>query len=291
MLDVLIIGGDSMIGHALAQKLEVSGVTVAATSRRHDRGPKDIFLDLAEPKEAWPTLPQAKVWVFVAAIARLAACRKDPQASYRVNVSAVEALLSCAAAQKARSVFLSSDQVFDGHQPHRSEDDPTCPRSEYGRQKATSEKIVHMASKENLIIRLTKVLAPNDDLFVSWRDALSRGEQISPFTDKTFAPVSLSTVVDGIVAAIQQKISGTLQFSGPTDTTYAKAAYDFASIAHARPELVAPVASADLGIPPEERPAFTSLDTRRARRLLNIEFAAPKDLIAQIANTPKYQQG
>jgi len=284
MIDVLVIGGDSVIGGALFKHLNETGLAVVATSRRDAQGPKNIFLDLAAPVADWIELPMAKTWVIVAAIARLAACRLDPENSCKVNVTAVEELACQAKEKGARVIFLSSDKAFDGRQKNRLTDEPTCPRSEYGRQKSAAEKIVQNASIENLIIRLTKVLSPDDPLLVSWRGSLAIGEPIKPFSDKTFAPVALATVTTGIYRAIQHNVSGILQFSGPDDVTYASIAHYLASLLEVPDELVTPHASADLGMPPEERPPFTSLDTKRARDTLKLEFATPNELLDQIVS-------
>lgn len=282
MIDVLVIGGDSMIGKALSRELEINALTVAATSRRKDHRSSNIFLDLAKPAKDWPILPQAKVWIIVAAIARLAECQENPETSRLINVTAVEALVELAAIQGARVIFLSSDQVYDGRQAHRSAKDKPCPHSAYGKQKADAEESVLSISKDNLVIRLSKVLSPNDALFTSWRDALLRGETIAPFTDKTFAPVSVQTVITGIYLAISNKVTGILQFSGPDDITYASAAQRYASLLGATLNNVAPVSAATLGMPIEERPAFTSLDTKRATKILGLEFSPPITLLEEM---------
>lgn len=281
MLDVLIIGGDSMIGRALATDLMADGLTVSSTSRRADIDAEEIFLDLATPATEWPELPTAKTWVIAAAMARLAACRQDPETSRRVNVIALQSLAKRAVLQNAKIIFLSSDQVFDGSRPHRPATDSTCPRSEYGRQKAQAEEIILAASADNLVIRLTKVLSADDALFTGWRTSLTQGKVITPFTDKTFAPVALNTVTDGISRAIAREITGILQFSGPIDIDYATAAGYFANHLGFSAEHVLSTAAADAGIPAEERPAFTSLDTRRTEQTLGLAFARPDELIKQ----------
>ena len=272
MIDVLIIGGDSMIGSALFKHLKQCQQTVVATTRNKVEKSEQIFLDMAAPIDDWPDLPSAKTWVIVAAIARLAECRKDPEASYKVNFLAVKELTQRAKESRARVVFLSSDKVFDGLQKSRSEEDPTCPQSEYGRQKASAEKIVLNTSHDNLVIRLTKVLSQDDSLFTAWRDAFMHGEPVKAFTDMTLAPVSIDTVVIGISRAINKNISGILHFSGPKDTTYATAALHYAKLLGAQLENVMPIEASQFGIPCEERPPFSSLNSERATKILDLKF-------------------
>lgn len=281
MIDALIIGGDSMIGSALCLELEANGLVVAATSRRIDRRSTDIFLDLAQPDTDWPILPQARFWILAAAIPKLATCRKNSEASYRINVIAVERLAKKAAAQGAQIIFLSSDKIFDGSRPHRIANDKPCPLSEYGRQKALAEEIVLSTSQNNLVIRLTKVLSPVDKLFNFWQDALKRNEPITALMDMTFAPLSVETVVAGIHRTFTQKISGILQFSGPEDITYVIAAQHFANLLGAQLKNITPVSSINFGIPVEERPPFTSLNTERAESTLKLQFDTLTKLLNQ----------
>ena len=77
--------------------------------------------------------------VLAAAVTKLDACERDPEATARVNVEANLALAAMLASQGVYVVFLSSNQVFDGTRPHRLGSEPTSPQTVYGRQKAEVE--------------------------------------------------------------------------------------------------------------------------------------------------------
>lgn len=262
MSDVLIIGGDSMIGAALSARLRADGVNVATTTRR--RGAGDAYLDLAAPADDWPALPQAPVWIAAAAVARLADCRNDPDGSRAVNVAAVEALARRAAETGAHLIFLSTDKVFDGRRPAYPADAATCPKSEYGRQKAAAEAaLAGTLGLSYTIVRFTKVMALDDGLISGWADALCRGEPITPFTDMTMAPVPLADATEALNWAATRRPGGILQLSGPRDIRYADAAGHIADRIGADPGLIRPCSAATAGMHAAETPTFTSLDTTR----------------------------
>ena len=71
--DILIVGGDAMIGAASAAHLKDSGHRVYATTRRHASATGDNpYLDLSQPEPS--NLPSADVVIIAAAIARLGDC-------------------------------------------------------------------------------------------------------------------------------------------------------------------------------------------------------------------------
>ncbi|WNK00316.1 sugar nucleotide-binding protein [Thalassospiraceae bacterium LMO-JJ14] len=272
MKRVLIIGGDSMIGAALAGNLESHGHHVAQTTRRQSPLSEAIYLDLGASPDTWPAFPKADTWVLTAAISRLAACKDDPKGSHRINVGAVEHLAARADTNGVHLIYLSSDKVFDGSIPQRQTADAVCPMSEYGRQKAEAEKIVAAKTGNGLVIRLTKVLAPSDTLFRTWRAALLAGRKIEAFTDKTLAPLSSHAAADGIRRAIETSLCGVHHFSGPDDVTYFEAAQQLARLIGASADQVIPVRAVDRDVPAEDCPPFTSLDTGETCTALDLAF-------------------
>ena len=90
-LKILIVGGDSLIGGAIASYYRKRGECVIPTTRRktHAQGGW-INLDLKAAMETdqWPELPDADIWIICAAITRMSSCREDQATSRIVNVDA-----------------------------------------------------------------------------------------------------------------------------------------------------------------------------------------------------------
>jgi dTDP-4-dehydrorhamnose reductase len=262
-MPVLICGGDSMIGSALGARLKSAGQRVLLSTRRPERaGPEAPLLNLAELPQSPPVPPGVRAVVLCAAMTRIDACKADPAAARTINVEATLAVARAAAAHGAHVVFLSTNQVFDGEQPCRSEDDATCPVTEYGRTKADAERLLRQHVETLTIVRLTKIFGSAIPLFQAWRQALERGAAIQPFTDMPLAPAPLASVLSVLEWVLAQRATGVYQVSGERDYSYAEAAALLAQRLGAPSELVQPRHSREAGIQ-EASPRHTTLSTQR----------------------------
>lgn len=273
---ILVVGADGMIGRSLANRLRMQGRQVIRTVLCPE--PDAETLDLAEDVSGWaPPCPVAVAYLCAAATS-LAYCRSHVDESRRINVTSTLALARRLSEQGALVVFPSSNLVFDGSVPFRQPDAATCPRTEYGRQKAEVERQL-LASRGTCIARFTKVLGPAAPLLVEWADALRAGRPIHPFADMVMAPVPLDYAVEALVAVGRGRREGVFQVSGPRDVTYAEVAQYIAGRLGVSPELVQPVRAADSGIELEHVPAHTTLDSTRLGQELGL---TPPDVWAAV---------
>src|SRR5208337_1041423 len=81
-------------------------------------------------------------------------CQLNPVASHGINVEATANLASLCAELRIPFVFTSSDLVFNGLKPPYSENDPVCPLSIYGEQKAKAERAVLERYPRALVCRM-----------------------------------------------------------------------------------------------------------------------------------------
>ena len=101
--DDLIVGGDGLIGRALADARRARGRRVAATTRRQgSEGAGRPLLDLAAPLDP-DDLPGAVCCIITAATTSVVACRDHPAETRRVNVTAPISL----AAANSLAMFCS----------------------------------------------------------------------------------------------------------------------------------------------------------------------------------------
>jgi dTDP-4-dehydrorhamnose reductase len=231
---------DSTIGGALAARLCSGGVRVLGTSRRGRQEPDTEQLDL-ENHDVWRA-PKVDHAFLCAAVTSIEACERDPETTRVINVDAPVSLAERLLDRGAHVTFLSTNLVFDGSRAARRVDEPTCPVTAYGRQKAEAEEKLLALSKRVSVLRLTKVLGPNHQLLTGWAEDLSAGRAIHPFCDVVIAPVSLEQTLDTLCGIAPRDASGVFQLSGDRDISYADAARTFASELGADPELVQPLA-------------------------------------------------
>ena len=266
---MLLVGGDSEIGAATYRHLKGQGRPVCATTRRRDRVATDHpFLDLAADLDDWQPPPGARAACIFAAIARLAACAKDPAGSAHINVTQTLTLVDRLMTRDIHVLFLSTNQVFDGTTPTVHPDAPTCPVSEYGRQKAHVETALCDRMRRGAsvaILRLGKVVSPAMPLIENWIDALAAGRPIEAFHDMPLAPTPIDLTAEVIGALLEDRLSGIYQLTGPRDVSYADIGRFLAGHLDADPKLVREVSALDAGLPQGATPRHTTLDSRALR--------------------------
>ena len=262
---MLLVGGDSEIGAATHQYLKARGMAVCATTRRRERVSGDRpFLDLAMELGDWEPPPGTHSACIFVAIARLAACAADPAGSAHINVGQTLTLIERLIAHNIHVVLLSTNQVFDGTAPHVQAEAPTCPVSEYGRQKAHVEMVLdrHVSQGAAVgILRLGKVLSPVVPLISDWVEALAAGKPIQAFHDMLLAPIPIDLVTEAIGALMQDRLCGVYQLTGPRDVSYADIGRFIAGHVGVGSKLVTEVSARDAGLPEGATPRHTTLDS------------------------------
>jgi dTDP-4-dehydrorhamnose reductase len=197
------------------------------------------------------------------AVARLAACAADPTGSARVNVERTLALVDLLTARDVYTLFLSTNQVFNGNEPHMAAEAPTSPVSEYGRQKAETERELRarMANGAPIgMLRLAKVVSPGMALVDAWRRELAAGRSIRAFNDMTMAPVPTAFVATSIARLMEDRLPIVAQLTGPRDVSYMDIGRFVAERIGADPGLVDPVSALENGLPRGSTPRNTTLD-------------------------------
>jgi len=260
----LIIGSDGEIGRALAAGFRAAGMPVLCTTRRTISAPGWIHLDLANIPAGWAPPAGTQAACITAAVARLAACEADPDGAARVNVGGTIALAERLTALGIYTLFLSTNQVFDGTVPNVPADAPLCPVSIYGQQKARTETALRAMMARGApvgILRLSKVVSPNMQLFTSWRDSLMDGMSVRAFADMTFAPVPAAVVTAAIAAMMHAKAAMVGQLTGPRDITYLEAARHIALRHVTDPALVLACSAQALGLAAGSIPKHTTLNS------------------------------
>ena len=265
-----------MIGASLWRRLQDDGACVWATTRRPDlTGADRPLVDLANL--SWSALRTLSVasdlTVYIcAAAARIAQCATDPKATRRVNVEGVVALARWVAARGAHIVFLSTNQVLPGDRPLAPADTPYGGATDYGRQKAEAEQALLSLNADVAVLRLSKVLSPEDPLISGWRQAFRSGRPVRPFYDMTAAPVSADLVSEVMIRIAMARGTGVFQLSADRDVSYADLAADLARVEGFDPNLIQPVSVASAGLP-HRPPPYTSLDSHRIET--DLDLAAP----------------
>lgn len=249
-----------MVGGALVTRLRQSGARVLGTTRRWEYVTEEcIHLDLADDLRQWRPPNAVSVAILCAGETRIQACKNNPAGSARVNAEGVSQVAKTLRREGAFVIYLSTNQVFDGSVPFCSAQDPTCPITEYGRQKAEAERRLSDGGTAGAIVRFTKILGPQTALFTTWAEALRHGQSIQPFSDMMFAPVPLSCVTNILLLIAGRQLTGIFHVSGDRDISYEAAARIGAEALGAAPQLVQPIKAAQDRADGEPMPVHTTL--------------------------------
>lgn len=229
MLSALVVGGDGLIGRALALQLAASGWMVVSTTRRTTAAPSQVNFDLAQGVSTLSgpgtAVPADGLVVFIcAAVTGFAQCANDPEGSHHTNVTCTVELGRHFMQQGAMVVYLSSNAVFDGAHAYLDETAARLPVTEYGRQKAECEKgLMEAASSlpgDCAVVRLTKVVDRGQALYSGWVESFNKVSPAKAAADLVMSPVTTDYVVKGLQRIGRNAQGGIFHLSGERDLTY-----------------------------------------------------------------------
>lgn len=288
MIDCLIVGGDSAIGKRLMRAVEDRGLSVVATSRRTQLPEGMVHLDL-ETLSGLAALPPARHVALLAAETRFAVCAAEPERTYAINVTAPLDLAAHAVASwDARVLFFSSIAVHDGSIDCPPESLRPTPNSLYGEQKLAAEDGFLADGRNIAALRPSKVVDENFPLFAGWRDALSRGEVIEPFSDMLVSPVWIEEVAS-IAARLlfDTDETGIFQYSAENQLSYADIAAHIARVKGYEAGLIRPVLAAERLDPATLwLPESARLDCRRLSAVTGDVPPRAQDVIDRFLGSP-----
>jgi dTDP-4-dehydrorhamnose reductase len=285
----LIVGGNSEIGAATARRLRAQGRRVVTTTRRGAAlGDDEMFLDLAQLPDDWrPPEGVAAACIFVA-VARLAACEADWAGSHDVNVAQTLKLAERLIAHGVYTLFLSTNQVFDGTIARTPADAPLTPVSAYGRQKAATDAKFQSwiaAGASAGVLRLAKVVSPDMALLHGWSRKLALGEPIRAFSDMKMAPTPTSLVAEAIGRMLAERTPAIAQLTGPEDVSYDEVARFIARRVGAASHLVASVSALEDGVAAGSTPLNTTLESGFLAARYGIVAPEPWSVVQSVLTT------
>jgi dTDP-4-dehydrorhamnose reductase len=207
---VLITGGGGQLASDLAEQLD-GRCQVHAPSRNE--------LDITDQEalqESFARIEPAIVFN-CAAFHNVEVCEREEDRAFEVNARAVKRLAQCCAEAGAGLVHLSTNYVFAGDRetPYVEGDRPS-PRSIYAISKLAGEHTALAYCPSALVVRGSGLYgrygsASKGGNFVQ-RMIKRAGEQgaLSMVADQRLGPTYTADLAEGIIAAVQQDLSGVL---------------------------------------------------------------------------------
>ncbi len=265
---LLVTGGRGQLGRDLVAAAARAGITEV-------RAPGSAELDVTDPVAVSDAVAAAGsvrdrgtrlVVINAAAYTAVDAAEGDgAQRAHAVNADGPAHLARACAAHRAHLVQVSTDYVFagDGVGPHRV-DDPTVPRSVYGRTKLAGERAVLTSGASAHVVRTAWLYGAHGGNFVRTMARLAQGsDPVRVVDDQRGNPTWTVDLADGLLAlalAADRVPPGVLHCVNAGSTTWFGLARAVFTEVGADPARVQPCSSAEFPRP-APRPANSMLDT------------------------------
>lgn len=208
---LLLTGATGFLGHYVIAEARPHFEIIAATRQPHDaRLPQDVR-QLLLPLDAPDAIPASlaacapQAVLHLGALSRPNDCAQQPEASYRINVAATQALAQAAAQLGIPFLFTSSSQVFDGKAAPYGESDPVQPLSVYARHKVAAEQVALAAHPSAIIARMPLMygFGSPQNYLAEWLHKLRTGQRLAVFTDEYRVPLSGPEAAQALIALLQ----------------------------------------------------------------------------------------
>ena len=290
---VLVTGANGQLGRAVRRALEGSARVIATSHTTLDVCNADAL------RRSVRTL-RPTVIINCAAWTAVDAAEEHPDEAWAVNAIAPGILAREAAQVDAVLVHYSTDYVFDGlaARPY-TEDAPARPLGVYGASKLAGEEAVLSAGGCALVLRTSWLFAPNGHGFVQTMlrlasESSARRELVRVVDDRRGTPTSAAYLAEAtarILASTRVRddgadgdVWGTYHVAAAGDTTWhGFAAAIFGGLTargRSAPQLVE-IPSSQY-VTRAVRPAYSVLDTSKARRVFGVVPTAWESQLAEV---------
>jgi dTDP-4-dehydrorhamnose reductase len=219
----LVIGAAGQVGGALLEALDARGERAVGTVSRVARAGCDVF-DLAaagdDPSIARDLLARHRpaVVLIAAGLTHVDRCEDEPDLARRINRDGPAALAAAARGLGARTVYYSTEYVFDGAGGPYREDDPPAAVSVYGESKLAGELAVAAADPDALILRTTVVYGPEQqgkNFCYQLAARLGAGERMRVPDDQVSTPTYNRDLAAATLALLDRGSGGVVHVAGP----------------------------------------------------------------------------
>ncbi len=273
----MIVGASGLVGSALLREFSLDYRVVGTFC--HNVVPDLVRLDLRNPQDVQAlirsTLPD--IVLCPAAEPNVELCEIDPVGTREVNITGLRNLISASAEVGARTVYFSSEYVFDGTKGMYSEEDVCSPLNEYGRQKLESERMISTPLKRYLIARVSGVYnweRRKRNFVVRLIESLKAGQPFKVPSDQVITPTYAPSLARTVRQLLEGGHNGVFHLSGAVALPRADFAYLVAEVFGLDPSLVIPVPTSELNLR-APRPRAAGLSTGKVRTLLNLPVMSP----------------
>lgn len=292
---ILITGSNGLLGQKIVELLSSQPYieTIATASGKNrlpfSHGYQYHEMDITDPVQIDSVVTQTNpdVIIHTAAMTNVDQCEMEKEACWKLNVTAVEYLISACRKHNVFLEHLSTDFVFDGTSGPYKEQDAPNPVSFYGWSKYAAEKLVVSSDIRWAIARTVLVYGIAHDMsrsnIILWvKKSLEEGKAIKVVTDQFRTPTLAEDLATGCFLIADQEAEGIFNISGKDFLTPYEMAIMAADFFNLDKSLITPTDASSF-TQPARRPPRTGFDLTKSRNILGYEPHTFREGIALLA--------
>lgn len=285
-MKVIIIGATGFIGnniykYARKNNISVVGTTTQASNKefiKFDISTDDpeIILEQTRLKDRADPICA----VLAGSICNINQCFQEQKYSTSVNITGTKKVLDYFHSQNIKTIFLSSDIVFDGKQGNYRETDAANPLCLYSEHKLAIEEHILVNYPEFLIYRLTKTISEelvDKNLLMDIYRQQEQSKILKCIAGNFFCPTAADDTAKYIIQGLEKNLSGLYHFA----STEQISRLDFTSRVLKALESTAQAIAVDLAEFDfkEQRPLNTTLCAEKLGKVLPLQFQSINEII------------
>ena len=219
---LIVIGASGFIGNAVYRAARLKNIPVVGTSSSARKSFYRYDLASDEPEILSKLLTSTRYDAVCAVIAagktNIDFCFEHRDLSARINVVGMKKLLGYLFERDIKTLYLSSDAVFDGRSGNYNESSVANPLSVYGIQKLTIERFIQEQAPGNLILRLPKIIdstVEGNHLFAELYRKYKNNEPLRCIKGLMFNPTYVGDIAECVIAGLMKNLSGLYHVANP----------------------------------------------------------------------------
>lgn len=157
--------------------------------------------------------------IHAAAMADIDFCQANQELAEHVNAGVTRELAALCADSRAKLVFMSTDNVYDGEKGYYTEEDPPTPINFYGETKVMAEHAVAALRVNYVVTRVSLVmglpmLGAGNSFLSRMMPVLERGEELGVPDTEIRSTVDVVTAARALLELAGNDYAGYLQIAG-----------------------------------------------------------------------------
>lgn len=218
-MQYLVLGADGYIGSYIYQQFVMNAFDVIGTSRRHRTENRLIHYDILQNNIHYVLAgisAAQKIAIICIAESSIDRCFENYKSAYNINVTATKQLIHELSEEGYKTIYFSSDNVFDGISGHYTEKSPLCPINKYGMMKAEMEQHILEYEPNACILRIPKVVSTireKPNIFAEWESQRETGN-IRCIRGNRMSFVCIDDIYHACLLAVERMLVGLYNICG-----------------------------------------------------------------------------